>query len=259
VARFTALRDGDRYPEQRAIKACSPQWRACGSTAGRTMDLYSEIVARTALGPAEHLSPVIIPLLDGFAIGLGLIIAVGPQGLFVLRQGLARQHLHVVCLLCSLSDVALISVSIAGTVLLSEVPGLSQTIALGGVVFLLWYGFDRIRLAAVPPAPVMAGVRAQSWRMAAVSCLAVTWLNPAVYSDMLVVGGLAGRHAAADRFAFGLGACSASVVFFCALGYGARLLAPMFGSPSAGRTLELVSGLAMWVLALNLLASLALP
>jgi L-lysine exporter family protein LysE/ArgO len=92
--------------------------------------------------------------------------------------------------------------------------------------------------------------------MAAISWLAVTWLNPAVYSDMLVIGGLAARHAAADRFAFGVGVCAASVIFFCALGYGARLLTPLFVRPQAWRSLELASGLVMWVLALSLIVSL---
>jgi L-lysine exporter family protein LysE/ArgO len=209
------------------------------------------------MDPGEPFTPVIIPLLDGFMVGLGLIIALGPQGLFVLRQGLARQHLHLVCLLCSLSDVALITASIAGGLLLNALPGLSQAIALGGAAFLLWYGFDRIRAGAMPAAPTVAEAGGQSWRMAAISCLAVTWLNPAVYSDMLVIGGLASRHADADRFAFGVGAGIASILFFCALGYGARCLAPMLGRPVAWRSLEFASGLLMWVLALTQIASCA--
>ena len=209
------------------------------------------------MNPEAHPTFAIIPSLDGFVIGLSLIVALGPQGLFVLRQGLAREHLHVVCLLCSLSDVALITASIAGSLLLIALPGLSQAIALGGAGFLLWYGFARIRAGAMPAEPLLARAPGQSWRSAAISCLAVTWLNPAVYSDMLVIGGLAARHAAADRFGFGAGACVASILFFCALGYGARLLAPLFGRPLAWRSLELASGLVMWALALNLIATCA--
>lgn len=211
------------------------------------------------MDPGEPLTLAVLPLLDGFAIGLSLIVALGPQGLFVLRQGLARQHLNVVCVLCSLSDVALIASSIAGTLLLSEQPWLSQLVALGGAAFLLWYGFERLRAARMPAMPVASRAPGQSCRMAAISCLAVTWLNPAVYSDMLVIGGLAARHAEADRLAFGSGACLASIAFFCALGYGARLLAPLFARPQAWRSLELLSGLVMWALALNLIASCARP
>ena len=207
------------------------------------------------MDPGTHPTFAMIPLLDGFAIGLSLIIAIGPQGMFVLRQGLARQHLHVVCLLCCLSDVALITASIAGGLLLAELPGLPQAIALAGAVFLLWYGVDRIRAGTMPAEPPRGIAGARSWRMAALGCLAVTWLNPAVYSDMLVIGGLAGRHPAPDRVAFGLGACTASATFFCALGYGARLLAPLFGRPAAWRALELASGLAMLAFALTLVAS----
>jgi L-lysine exporter family protein LysE/ArgO len=211
------------------------------------------------MDPPTLFTPAVIALLDGFLIGLSLIVAVGPQGLFVLRQGLARRHLHLICLLCVASDVALIGGSVSGMLLLGELAWLSRTIALGGAVFLLSYGFNRLRAAAAPAALAVSGARQQSWLMAMIACLAVTWLNPAVYVDMLVIGGLATRHAAADRLAFGIGACSASLVFFCALGYGARLLAPLFGRPGAWRTLEFASGLVMWVLALNLISSTALP
>jgi L-lysine exporter family protein LysE/ArgO len=87
----------------------------------------------------------------------------------------------------------------------------------------------------------------------------VTWLNPAVYTDMLVIGGLAARHAAADRFAFGIGACITSVIFFYGLGYGARLLAPMFDRRIAWRALEIASGLVMWMLAVNLIRHVMPP
>lgn len=195
----------------------------------------------------------IFPLVEGYAIGLGLIMAIGAQGLFVLRQGLTNEHLLAVCLLCSLSDLLLITAGITAFALLSDVHWLPGLLTFGGILFLLWYGYDRIRSGAAVPGFPTASVPRRSLRATVVVCLALTWLNPHVYFDtVFLIGGLASRYVAVDRIAFGVGACSASISFFFALGYGARLLAPRLQRPNAWRTIDIASGLVMWILAANL-------
>ena len=195
----------------------------------------------------------ILPLLEGFAIGLGLIMAIGAQGLFVLRQGLTQQHVLPVCLVCSLSDLLLISGGIVGFALLREIRWLPATMTIGGVFFLLWYGFDRVRAGARLAANVAADPARRRLRPTVAICLAVTWLNPHVYVDtVFLIGGLASRYTDVARFSFGIGACAASIAFFFTLGYGARLLAPLMRQPKALRAAEITMGLVMWALAVNL-------
>ena len=192
---------------------------------------------------------------QGFLLGLSLIVAIGAQNAFVLRQGLLRQHVFVVCLVCALSDAVLIAAGVAGFgVLVERHPALPQWMTWFGAGFLAWYGLGRLRAAARPHALHPAERPAGSLRGAVLACLAFTWLNPHVYLDTVVlVGGIAGRFAPDDRVLYALGAMTASFAFFFALGYGARLLAPLFERPAAWRWLDLGVGLTMWLLALWLL------
>lgn len=191
---------------------------------------------------------------QGFLLGLSLIVAIGAQNAFVLRQGLLRRHVLAVCLVCALSDALLIAAGVAGFgALVVRHPALPQLMTWLGAAFLAFYGLDRLRAAARPHALHPADRPAGSLRAAVLACLAFTWLNPHVYLDTVVLlGGIATRFAPADRLLFALGAMTASFAFFFALGYGARFLAPLFERPAAWRWLDLGVGLTMWALALGL-------
>lgn len=191
------------------------------------------------------------PAGEGLLLGLSLIVAIGAQNAFILRQGLLRQHVFVVCLICALSDALLIAAGIAGFgVLVERLPLLPHVMTWLGAAFLLWYGFGRFRAALHASALHPARLPAPSLRAAAATCLALTWLNPHVYLDTVVLlGGIASRLEPGARVAFGFGAVSASFGFFFALGYGARLLTPLFARPAAWRWLDLGVGVTMWLLA----------
>ncbi|MGI3210262.1 LysE/ArgO family amino acid transporter [Roseovarius tibetensis] len=189
----------------------------------------------------------------GFALGLGLILAIGAQNAFVLRQGLRREHVLAVVLVCAVSDAVLVTVGVAGFGALAEaVPGLERVMRYGGAAFLAVYGTRAFLAAWRGGAAMQAGTGAASLRRAVLTCLALTWLNPHVYLDTVVLlGAVSAQYP--DRLAFGAGAVTASFVFFFALGYGARLLAPMFRSPTSWRVLDGGVGVVMWAIAIGLL------
>lgn len=191
--------------------------------------------------------------ISGFALGLGLILAIGSQNAFVLRQGLRREHVLPVVLVCAVSDAVLIAAGVAGMGALTRaVPGLELVMRLAGAAFLTWYGARSLWSAWKGGAAMRAGEGATSLRRALLTCLAFTWLNPHVYLDTLfLVGAVSGESD--DPLAFGAGAVTASFTFFFALGFGARALAPLFARPAAWRGLDLVIGLTMWVIAAGLL------
>jgi len=192
-------------------------------------------------------------LLAGFGLGFSLILAIGPQNAFVLRQGLRRAHVGAVVLVCILSDVLLIFAGVAGFGALTEAaPWIAPVMRYGGAAFLAWYGFTALRAAWRGGDALEAGADAADLRAAVLTVLAFTFLNPHVYLDtLLLVGAVAASTAA--PLAFGAGAALASAVFFPVLGYGARLLAPVFARPRAWQGLDLLVGLTMLALALNLL------
>ena len=192
----------------------------------------------------------------GFAASAGLIIAIGAQNAFVLRQGLLRQHVGLVVAICMLGDIALIVCGVAGVgALVREWPALLQVFRFGGAAFLGAYGLMAAYRAwrgsgALAPT---AGSEAD-WRRALLACLAFTFLNPHVYLDtMVLLGSLSTRYPGATRWAFAAGACCASVLWFSTLGYGARLLLPAFRSPHAWRVLDGVVAVFMLILCLLLL------
>ncbi|MFO7758869.1 MAG: LysE/ArgO family amino acid transporter [Roseovarius sp.] len=192
--------------------------------------------------------------LAGFALGLGLILAIGAQNAFVLRQGLRREHVLAVVLVCALSDAVLVSVGVAGFGALAEVvPGLERLMRYGGAAFLAVYGARAFLAAWRGGAAMQTASGAGSLRRAVLTCLALTWLNPHVYLDTVVLlGAVAAQYP--DRLAFGAGAVTASFVFFFALGYGARVLAPLFRSPASWRILDAGVGVVMWAIAASLIA-----
>ncbi|MEO0401461.1 MAG: LysE/ArgO family amino acid transporter [Pseudomonadota bacterium] len=190
----------------------------------------------------------------GFFLSLSLILAIGAQNAFVLRQGLRRAHVFWVCLICGLSDAILIVAGVAGFGALAEaVPWFETVMRYGGAAFLLWYGWRNARSAwRGGSAMDTSGAETQSLRTAALTVLALTWLNPHVYLDTLVlVGSISSQYP--DRLLFGIGATLASFVFFFSLGYGARLVAPWFANPRAWQILDGVIALTMWAIAIKLL------
>ena len=188
----------------------------------------------------------------GFALGLSLILAIGAQNAFVLRQGLRGAHVFAVCLTCAVSDAVLIAVGVAGFAVVSEVlPGIAPVMRWGGAAFLVVYGGLSFRAAFGPAAALVpAEGAAGSLRAALLTCLALTWLNPHVYLDTVVL--LGSVSSGYDPWAFGAGAVASSFTFFFGLGYGARLLRPLFARPVAWRVLEVVVGVTMWAIAAGL-------
>lgn len=192
--------------------------------------------------------------LPGFVLSLTLILAIGAQNAFVLRQGLRRTHLFWVCLTCAISDALLIAAGVAGFGALSvAVPWFETLMRFGGAAFLIWYGFLNARAAWRGGAALnVTGEATQSLRMTLLTLLGITWLNPHVYLDTVVlIGSISAQYP--DRLAFGVGAVMASFVFFFTLGYGARLLSPLFSRPASWRILDTVIALTMWAIAAKLL------
>lgn len=191
--------------------------------------------------------------LSGFSLGFGLILAIGAQNAFVLRQGIQRAHIFAVCLTCAVSDAALIAAGVAGFGTLAEaVPWLEPAMRYGGAAFLFAYGL-RAFLSAFRSGEALEAARgatAALWPTIA-TCLALTWLNPHVYLDTVVLLGSISATAE-SRLLFAVGAMTASFVFFFSLGYGARLLAPLFARPAAWRALDVLVGAVMWTIALSL-------
>lgn len=195
--------------------------------------------------------------LTGFFTGLSLILAIGAQNAFVLRQGLLRSHVFPLVLFCATSDAVLITAGVAGFgALTARWPGLPLVMSLGGAAFLVAYGVSRLMAAWRGGQALENGGEAQSLKRTLAIAAAFTWLNPHVYLDTLgLIGAVStGFAPGAERLAFGLGATSASFVFFFSLGYGARLIAPVMRSPAAWRILDGLIGLTMLAIAAKLVA-----
>ena len=180
-------------------------------------------------------------------------MAIGAQNAFVLRQGVLRAHVLPVVLACALSDAVLIAVGVAGFGALAQaLPWLEGAMRYGGAAFLLAYGARAFLAAWRGSAGLQGGQAAGSLGAALATCLALTWLNPHVYLDTVVL--LGSVSAQYPPLPFALGAICASFVFFFSLGYGAGLLAPVFARPNAWRVLDSCVGLIMWAIALLLIS-----
>ncbi len=192
--------------------------------------------------------------LEGFLLGGGLIVAIGAQNAFILRQALLQQHVFVLCLIASASDAALIALGVGGMgTLVQSSEQLLFFVTLGGAIFLLAYGLIAARRALNPEAMKVSGEGMQSLGQAVSVLLAFTFLNPHVYLDTVVlVGGISGQFEGNSRLAFALGAMAASFVWFFSLGYGARWLVPVFQRPAAWRVLDCIIALIMALLSISL-------
>ena len=193
--------------------------------------------------------------LSGLTLGLGLIIAIGAQNAFVLRQGLKREHVFWVCLVCALSDAVLIAAGVAGFgFIIERFPWLIEAMRYGGAAFLIIYGVRSV-LAAFRSTETLeaAASAAGSLRKAILTCLAFTWLNPHVYLDTVVLLGSISTQFGDARPLFAAGAMLGSFGFFFSLGYGARLLRPLFANVTAWRLLDGATALVMFAIAARLL------
>ncbi len=190
----------------------------------------------------------------GLVTGLTLIIAIGAQNAYVLRQGLAREHVGLVVLICALSDIVLILAGVAGIgTVVTRAPWAIDVVRWLGVAFLGWYGVSSLLRARHPGALRAAGDLAPSRRRVAVRAVALTWLNPHVYLDtLLLLGTLANHHGPSGRWWFALGASVASIAWFAGLGYGARRAHRVLSRPSAWRVLDVLIGLVMLAIAVRL-------
>ncbi|MFS0794757.1 LysE/ArgO family amino acid transporter [Microbacterium sp. 1P10AE] len=207
-------------------------------------------------------------LAAGFGLGLSLIVAIGAQNLFVLRQGVRREHVLAVVAVCAVSDAVLIALGVSGIgAVVTAVPWLLDIVRWAGAAFLVGYGVVAARRALKPSGAALHVDRtataegstsgptrtATTTRTSVVlTCLALTWLNPHVYLDtVFLLGSVAATHGD-ERGVFGLGAAAASVLWFAALGLGARFLGRWLDSPRAWRVLDGAIALVMWALALSL-------
>ncbi len=199
-----------------------------------------------------------LPFLNGFALGGSLIIAIGAQNAFILRQGLLRSNVFILCLIASMADALLILAGVAGFgTLINSSPTLLTIVTAGGAVFLLAYAALAAKRAWQPKIMEAAQQAAPTLARAITTLLAFTFLNPHVYLDTVVLlGGLSGSYEGQARAMFGAGAMVASFVWFFSLGYGARWLTPLFAKPSAWRVLDGLIALVMLLLALSLIARL---
>lgn len=179
------------------------------------------------------------PLIVGFLASFALIAAIGAQNAFVLRQGIRREHVLPVVAMCTLSDIVLIAAGIAGVgALIGAHPSAITVAKLGGALFLFGYGCLAARRALRPSALTPSEAAPARLAEVLVTCAAMTFLNPHVYLDTVVLlGALANEHAD-GRWLFGVGAVSASAVWFAGLGLGARRLACLFATPSTWRVLD---------------------
>lgn len=194
--------------------------------------------------------------LAGLAAGAGLIIAIGAQNAFVLRQGLQRAHVGAVVLVCILADISLILLGVAGMGLaVQQHPGLLQWLRYVGATFLAAYGLFALWRAWRGESGLRpAGDGVVSRGRVVLACLGFTLLNPHVYLDTVVLlGSLSTHYDGGGRWAFAAGASTASVVWFVSLGYGARVLLPIFRSPVAWRVFDVAVAAFMLTLAAVLL------
>jgi L-lysine exporter family protein LysE/ArgO len=192
----------------------------------------------------------------GFALGGSLIVAIGAQNAFVLRQGLRREHVGPIVAFCAAADAVLMIAGVAGlATVLGQAPALTRWLTAGGAAFLLVYGLRALWRALRPGALQAARDHAALPLAAALAqCAAFTLLNPHVYLDTVLLVGSIGAQMGWLRWWFAAGAASASLVWFTGLGYGARWLAPVFARPLAWRVLDVLIGMVMLAIAAALAA-----
>jgi L-lysine exporter family protein LysE/ArgO len=191
--------------------------------------------------------------LPGFFAGLGLIVAIGAQNAFVIRQGLKRQHVLAVVAICALADAALIALGIAGLgAIIQGVPWLLEGVRWFGVAYLTWFGIKSIRSAFKNQTMDTSGDEAGSLKKAVLAVLGFTFLNPHVYLDTVILLGSISNQFDEERWIFGFGAMTASIVWFSTIGFGARAASRFMSKPIFWRVLDSLIATIMFALAVYL-------
>ena len=182
-----------------------------------------------------------LAFISGFLISISLILALGPQNVFVLRQGLLRKHVFAACLVCSISDALLIAAGVLGVGLfISEIEELATWMSVGAALFLIAYGILRIKSAFNPKGMEVDEGESKDLWPTILAGLAFTYLNPHVYVDtLLLIGGASSSYVGDEKLMFGIGAATASFVFFFSLGYGAKRLSPILNNPESWKIIDL--------------------
>ena len=203
---------------------------------------------------------MLLAFISGFLISISLILALGPQNVFVLRQGLLRSHVFASCLVCSISDALLIAAGVLGVGLfISEIEGLATWMSIGASIFLIFYGLLRVKSALNPKGLEIDDSESKELWPTILAGLAFTYLNPHVYVDtLLLIGGASSSYTGDDKVMFGIGAATASFVFFFSLGYGAKSLSPILNNPESWKIIDLfIAGIMFTVAAILLLPYLS--
>jgi len=197
---------------------------------------------------------VLSALIAGLLTGLSLIVAIGAQNAYVLRQGLLRSHVGGVVAICAVSDLILITAGVAGIgTIVEHASWALELLRWFGVAFLVWYGVGALRRSRHPESLQAAGTNPRDGRRVLLQAVALTWLNPHVYLDtVLLLGSIANHQPGGGRWWFAVGAGLGSILWFAALGYGARLLAPLLAGPRAWQLLDVLVGLVMLAVAVSL-------
>ena len=184
---------------------------------------------------------MLLAFISGFLISISLILALGPQNVFVLRQGLLRSHVFASCLVCSISDALLIAAGVLGVGLfITQIEGLAVWMSIGAAIFLIFYGCLRIKSALNPKGLEVDDSESKDLWSTMLAGLAFTYLNPHVYVDtLLLIGGASSSYTGDDKLMFGIGAATASFVFFFSLGYGAKSLSPLLNNPESWKIIDL--------------------
>ena len=195
--------------------------------------------------------------LAGFSLGMSLILVIGSQNSFVLKQGLKKQHVFIVCFVCALSDGILISLGVAGFgVFVEQHPSIEIFARYGGAIFLFLYALLSFKDSITKNHALKLEENSQkSVYKAVITCLAFTWLNPHVYLDTVILLGSVSTKYQPSQLSFALGAILASFIFFFSLGYGARLLAPIFKNPKAWKIFDFSIGFIMLTISYSLINS----
>lgn len=196
--------------------------------------------------------------LSGLILGGSLIIAIGAQNAYVLKQGLLRSHVFLICFICALSDAVLITIGTSGIgKIIEKHPDWLQVITWGGAIYLVIFGITSIRTAFSNQTLSAASTdTSQNIKTVVTTVLALTFLNPHVYLDtVLLIGSIASPYTHDERIYFTLGAISASFIWFFSLGYGARVLIPLFKKPLAWKILNTMIGIIMWWIAYSLVTT----
>lgn len=193
--------------------------------------------------------------LAGFSLGLSLILAIGSQNAFVLKQGIKNQHVFVICVVCALSDAILIGFGVAGFgALVNQFPEIELFARYGGAIFLGVYSLLSFKSALTTKHALDANVDSKATMAKAIMMsLAFTWLNPHVYLDTVILLGSISTQYQPNQLIFAIGAITASFVFFFSLGYCSKFLAPLFQKPSSWKVLEFVVGIVMATIAITLI------